>query len=290
MKSPTNFKDLFHYYTDLGVHKGSALKKQSSGRPHKMTLEKLALALGYKSPSSLSMLATGQRLPSKELLEKLMTLWKLPAQQKKVLRLQLEIDKKNQKGKDTLKLLSDLKKADPQAHFTTLNMDVFESIKDWHYYAIQYFAGAPSFSEDPEELSRLLRRKVSPAKVKKALAHLEKIGTLKRNPITQKLERTLEATETTHDIPSAAIRHHHKGMIGLALDAIDEQSVENRSLSALTFRVDPKSIPEIKKRIFEFTKLICDSYANDSADILYQMNLQLFELTQLSAKDKESKS
>lgn len=232
------------------------------------------------------MIATGVRLPSKELLEKLMDLWKLSAKDKKVLRIQLEIEKRQKKDKDTLKLLNDLKKIDPESKYMQINLDVFESVKDWHYYALKNFVGAPSFSENSEELSRIFRRKISTAKIKKALQTMQKLKLIERNPITNELQKSHGPTETTHDIPSEAIRKHHIGMIKLAVDSIDEQSVENRALNSLTLRFDKRRMPEIKRRLLGFVKQINTEFYDSAQDPVYQLNLQFFELTKLDTDSK----
>ena len=41
----------------------------------KITLNEIAQELGYKSPSSLSMIAKGDRLPSKKILNRLLLMW-----------------------------------------------------------------------------------------------------------------------------------------------------------------------------------------------------------------------
>lgn len=235
------------------------------------------------------MIATGVRLPSKDLLEKLMDLWKLSAKEKKIVRLQLEIEKRQKKGKDTLKLLADLKKIDPESKYTQINLDVFESVKDWHYYAIKNFVGAPGFSEDAEELSRIFRRKISPSKIKKALEKMQNLKLIERDQKTKKLQKAHGPTETTHEIPSEAIRRHHKGMITLALEAIDEQSVENRALNSLTLRIDKRKLPEIKKKLLEFVKQMNHEYFDDTQDPVYQLNLQLFELTHIDSTEDEDR-
>ncbi len=283
MNNLTNFQDVFRYYVQLNADSDDNAKKN---------LDEISKELGYRSASSLSMLATGKRLPSKKLLEQLMKLWKISPLQKKILRLQVEIDRKNKKGKDTLQLLTELKKADPEAKYTGINFDAFESVKEWYFLAIQNFVGAPDFTEDTNELSRLFRRKVSPAKIRDALAKLQKLGLIKRNPKTKKLEKSFEQVETTHDIPSEAIRTHHKGMIQLALQAIDEQSIEERMLNSLTFRVAKSDVPEIKKQILNFAKKINERYSNENSNHIYQLNSQLFELTDsdcLNKKEQDQK-
>lgn len=283
MKKLTQFKDIFRHYTEQDTQAGSDRSQ--------LTLEELSHALGYKSPSSLSMIATGVRLPSTELLEKLMALWNLSVKDKKVLRIQLEIEKRQKKNKDTLKLLGELQKLDPNSKYMKINLDVFESVKDWHYYALKNFVGAPSFSEDPEELSRNFRRKISPAKIKKALQTMQKLKLIERNAETRQLQKTHGPTETTHDIPSEAIRKHHMGMIKLALESVDEQSVENRALNSLTLRVDKNRMPEIKRRLLNFIKQINSEFYDATQDPVYQLNLQFFELTKLDSdsKNKERK-
>jgi len=260
------FKDYFEFQ----------LKERAVDRPgrKKITLHYLANKLGYNSPSSLSMIANGTRLPSQTLLEALMDEWKLNSTERERLRLKVEIEKRARKGKDSFKLMTKLNQITP---YHQIDLKQYNLVRDWYVMVIKILAGCPGFSEDPNVISQKLRKKVSPTQAAKALEVLLETGMLIRDPDTQKIKPAVGYTETSHDIPSEAIIEHHKGMIERSLEALQEQSVSQRQFNSLSLQFDPESLPRAKKKILDFVKQFNQEFSSDHADQVYQLNVQLFE-------------
>lgn len=240
----------------------------------RQTLQDLAKKLGYNSPSSLSMVANGTRLPSHSLLEALFDEWNISAAERERIRLKVEIEKRAKKGKDSFKLLSRLNQITP---YHKIDLKKFHLIRDWYVMVIKILAGCPDFSEDPQTISQKLRKKISPTQAAKALELLLESGLLIRDPATQKIKLGAESTETTHDIPSEAIVEHHYGMIQRSLEALHEQSVEQRHFNALSLQFDPADLPRAKQKVLEFIKQFNQEFSSDHSNQVYQLNVQLFE-------------
>jgi uncharacterized protein (TIGR02147 family) len=277
-----NFKDFFEYNLKKNNRDSEGAKI--------FTLNDLSKKLGYNSPSLLSMISKGKRLPSNEILEMLFDMWKIDNSQREIIRLRLEIEKKTKKNKPTIKLVEKLSKLDKKSQFKPIDLDTFNSIKEWHNLVLQMMVSTPDFKEDYTLISHQLRRKVTPAQVRKGFETLVKVGMLKRNPKTGELEEKTDGSkETTHDIPSEAIREHHKGMISRALDSVDEQSVEERHLNSLTLKFDQKKKAEAKAAILNFVKEFNSQFYDDNSNDIHQLNIQFFEHTnntqKLSNKD-----
>lgn len=247
-----SFKDFFEYN----------LKKREE-----LTLNELAKKLGYNSPSLLSMIATGKRLPSSEILENLFNEWKIDSSLRDIIRLRLEIEKKSKKQRPTGNLVEKLARLDKKSVFKTIDLDTFTTIKEWHYLVLQQLMSGKNAEKNPAILSHRLRKKVSPAQIKKALTTLEKIN-LKG------------ASETTHDIPSEAIREHHRGMLLRGLEALDEQSVYDRHFNSLTLKFNSTRKTEAKAAILNFVREFNKAFYDDHSENIHQLNIQFFEHTQ----------
>jgi len=260
-----SFKDFFEYN----------LKKRDE-----ITLNELAKKLGYNSPSLLSMIATGKRLPSSEILENLFNEWKIDSGLREIIRLRLEIEKKAKKQRPTGNLVEKLARLDKKSVFKTIDLDTFTIIKEWHHIVLQQLISSSSFFEDPILLSQRLRKKVTPAQIIKALSTLEKAGLVSRDQSTGKLSLSnSETKETTHEIPSEAIREHHRGMISRALEALEEQNVEDRHFNSLTLKFHHSKKAEAKNAILNFIREFNQNYSDDSSDNIHQLNIQFFEHT-----------
>ncbi len=274
----SNFKDFFEYNLKKNNRDSEGTKI--------FTLNDLSKKLGYRSPSLLSMIATGKRLPSNEILEVLFDEWKIDQNQREIVRIRLEIEKRIKKNKPTMNLVEKLSKIDKKSKFQTIDIDSFNSIKDWHNLVLQTMVGTPAFKEDYTQLSYILKRKVTPAQIRKGVETLLKVGLLKRNAKTGELERNEgdHSNETTHDIPSEAIREHHRGMINRALETIDGESVQDRHLNSLTLKFNQENKAEAKAFILNFVKEFNDKFHDNNSSDIHQLNVQFFGHTHYSEK------
>lgn len=265
-----NFKDFFEY--NLKKHNRDAEGTKL------FTLLEFSKKLGYNSPSLISMIANGKRLPSNDILEMLFDEWRIDSHQREVIRVRLDIEKKTLKNKPTLNLVEKLQKLDRKSKFKPIDLDTFNAIKEWHNIVIQMMVSTPGFTEDYTLISHQLKRKVTPAQVRKGIETLVKVGLLKRNSKTQELEsRTADSSsETTHDIPSEAIREHHRGMINRALESIEEQSIDERHLNSLTLKFNQETMPEAKAAILAFVKSFNEKFHSDKSNNIHQLNIQFF--------------
>ena len=265
-------------------------------KPKKITLNDIAQQLGYKSPSSLSMIAKGDRLPSKKILEQLFSYWKTPIEEQRSIAALVRIENKLSKGKKVLAELNDIKKHNSRIEFSRIPLEKLELIKDWYHFVIFDLIAVPKFTDHSiENFYRSLNKKVTTVQIKKALCNLEKLNFIEKiknsTPSqTSKYKRLTDTISTPEGIPSEALRTHHRGMIHQGLDAIDEQAVENRQLSGLTFQIKSEKVTDIKKEIQNFFSEIYEKYNDVAGEEIYQMNLQLFSHTpQKPTKQKRAK-
>lgn len=270
------FKDFFEYNLKKNNHSAEGVKI--------FTLADLAKKLGYNSPSLLSMMAKGKRLPSIDFLELLFDEWKIENNQREIIRLKLDIEKKTKKNKPTINLIEKLTRLDKKSQFKFIDLNTFNSIKEWHHLVLQMLVSTPDFKEDYSWISQQLRKKITPSQVRKSFETLVKIGMLKRNSRTGELEHSGSdsSAETTHDIPSEAIREHHRGMISRALEAIDEQTIDQRHFNSLTIKFNIHKGSEAKAAILNFIKEFNEQFFDEQANSIHQLNIQFFEHTNSS--------
>ncbi len=269
-----SFKDFFEYN----------LKEGSMDRNGKkvLTLQELAEKLGYNSASTLSMVAKGARLPSNSLLEALFQEWKTSATERERIRLNVEIERREKKGKPVFNLATRFNSLTP---YHKIDLTGFKLIRDWYVMVIKLLASGRTFEEDPIAISRRLRKKITPKQATQALELLEETGLLKRDRRTGRLKPATENTETTHEITSEAIRANHHGMLNRAIEAIEEQSTEQRQFNSLALQFESENLPAAKKRILEFVKKFNEDFGSETADQVYQLNIQFFEHTDQGNKN-----
>ena len=262
------FKDFFNFY--LSQRSTNTVGKKSK------TLNELALEMGYNSPATISMIATGERLPSKQFLQKLFIHWKVPSLERQRIALQIELEKLKLKGKTNLDLLDKYSKITP---YHKINLNQHKIISDWYILVLKVLISTEQFNENPQWIYKKLRKKVSLSQINKAIELLIENKIIYRDEATQKLKVNYKKTETTHDVPSEAIRSHHRGMMNTAIEAIEEQDLLQRQYNAVTLQFDKSKIAEAKETVLQFVKEFNEKFQNEKSNDLYQLNVQLFELT-----------
>lgn len=241
-------------------------------------LKTWAKRLGYKSPSSLTMVMKGQRQPSLEMINALSEDLKMNMKEKQYFMLLVQLEKAKSKNKDTKEILEKISSLNPKETAISLSLKEFNAISDWYFLAIKQLISMPSFVEDEEWIHQKLRKKVPIIQIKSALETMLDTKTIGRNE-NGRLVVLKEGLITTNDVPSSAIKRHHFGMINRALESIEEQDVNERQITSVTMKVKEEDIIKAKKYIFEFIKEFNERFSTSEADNLYQLNTQFFSHT-----------
>ncbi|MCH2535449.1 MAG: TIGR02147 family protein [Bdellovibrionales bacterium] len=279
---------IFNFDNYLDFLKVVAQPKEAA-ESSKLTLEDWAKKLGYRSPSSLSMVLKGQRLPSQDMLQAISEDLQLNQFEVQYLELLVKLEKQKRRNKDITKTLEKIYALNTQKQNSFyVSHAHFSYISDWYHFAIKQLVSSPNFQEDADWISKRLRKKVSPAKVKEAIDNLIKLGVLYRDT-NNKLASTGKGIEVPNaDVASAALRNHHKGMIQRALESIDEQNINERYLNAITLQVDPEQQAQAKEFITQFLREFAKQFSANSSNQVNQLNVQFFQHTNKEDQEPEA--
>ena len=274
------FKDYKDFLKTVGLPHG---KYSHSSQ----TLQKWAQRLGYRSPSSLTMILNGQRFPSRDMIKSLARDLDLSQKELEYFELLIDLAKAKSKDKNTEKISSRLNQLSGNRNTHQVSLDQFRYISEWYFAAIKQLISAPNFVEDAEWIRTKLRKKLTPGQVRYAIQVMLDLGVIERDEqgkliVSQKPWRTPK-----EDISSAAIRKHHAGMINLSMDAIEEQKVSDRQLSCLTFRFNPEKMPEAKEFLLKMLEEFDQRFFDGNSDEVYQLNMQLFGLTRKALENEK---
>jgi uncharacterized protein (TIGR02147 family) len=161
-----------------------------------------------------------------------------------------------------------------------LSTSAFRVIADWYHLAILELLLTKDYArvESKNVIAWISSRLgLSTIQVKNSLRHLEKLELvefLKGKPM-----RTEGTLKTGDQIPSSAIRSHHKQYLEKAVDAIDEQSIEECDFSGVIIPADSSKIPQAKKAIQEFRMKMNRILKGERADEVYRVSIGLFRVS-----------
>ncbi len=162
-----------------------------------------------------------------------------------------------------------------QTNFKPLAEDVFNAVADWHYFAILELTVLKGFKSDLLWISKKL--KIPLVEVKMAIECLLRMGLL------TKVNGTFVKTEKNYifeNVPSKAIRKHHRDTLGLAHKALEEQDVDQREFFTVVFPMDPIKLKEVKRKIRAFSEEMTTEMQNSEPKSVYKLAIQFFRLDQ----------
>ena len=152
----------------------------------------------------------------------------------------------------------------------------FSLISNWLNMAILALSEVKGFSITEESAFEMFGHRVRKSEIIEALELLENEGLLKH----QEAEYipVYQAVVSDNDITDAGIQAYHRGACNLAIDAIEEQNVEQREFQSFCLSVSEDKIPVAKELIRKFRDELCQ-LVGGQGDQVYKTNIQFFQLS-----------
>lgn len=162
----------------------------------------------------------------------------------------------------------------------TLEEGQYEYYRNWYYVALRELINVDDFGGDPRELARRLRPAIRPDQAKRALEALLRMGLVAKDA-EGRLVLTESMVTSGEAIGSMLVDNFHTAMGELALRAIQEIEPVDRGFSALTLSLSREGLRSIEAALARFRRQVLEIARRDgAADGVYQMNFQVFPLTQ----------
>lgn len=157
-----------------------------------------------------------------------------------------------------------------------LNLELFEIVSDWHYFAIYELIKAQPKKSFSKWIAKRLGLSLLNTKI--AISKLEQANFIRKNSLGYYEACSEQGIYAGNDIPHVAIKNHHRQVSRKAIEAVD-LPVDEREFQSIQFGFDRKQIKKAQQKIRSFINEFESEFATKRADDIYQMNLQLFSLT-----------
>ena len=159
----------------------------------------------------------------------------------------------------------------------------------WYHSVVRAVVGYCRIKKDRidhEQIGRMIRPHLSAVRVKESFRLLEKLDLIGVDKEGYYVLRDPVIT-TGDDIRSVQVANFQKDTMKLALKALENCPAELRDISTLTLHISAAGFAEIRDRVRAFRKEIIAVASRDIGDDrVYQLNLQLFPLTQIQDEMK----
>lgn len=171
---------------------------------------------------------------------------------------------------------------------TGLTKDQYEYYRYRYFVIIREMVALEEFVEDPAWIAARVNPAIRQHEAAHAVGALLRMGLLKRNA-DGKLEQADVSIASPAEMESLALFNFQRDMLNQAKDAMVKIDASLRDITSLTIPLPLTMVDEIKKKITVFREQIID-YVNKSAksfDEVYQLNLQLFPVTQKKVNEPD---
>lgn len=171
----------------------------------------------------------------------------------------------------------------PALSYDALDMKNFSLISEAAYFAMLSLAKKSGVRNDPEFLASRLCVPVQKARA--IVATLLELGMIEERK--GKLLRTGRRLSTSDGIASAAIRRAHFEDCELARRSLEQDSIEQRDFSSITFRLDPAALKQIAEIVRQAQDRVLDLSEAADGEEVYRLSVHVFPLTNVSQKEKK---
>lgn len=235
-------------------------------------------SLGLKTTSSITKIIQGQREPGPDVTEKMIRYFRFNEKQAQYFRDLIRLQKIKNDPRLSVLLMEKIGKDFPNSSLRLMDDKSFLIISNWYYLALRELCRMTGFSEDPEWISQQFIFKVTAREISSALRVLIDMGMLKRDS-KNRLQIVEGRLDTNNDIASEGIKRYHEQMLDHAKSALRRVSIEDREITSTSLLMSSKQMATAKELIREFKQKFERLMENESGDQVYQIQIQLFPLT-----------
>jgi uncharacterized protein (TIGR02147 family) len=168
----------------------------------------------------------------------------------------------------------------------TLSADAYAYFSEWYNPVLRELAPMNPGAK-PMELSKLCYPEISATEIRKTLDFLIQMGLLKKHD-EYHYEQTEKVVMGVAGMVPPAMRPMHRQMAKLAMDAIDNVPVEDRSFAGATMGISRDTYRRIACEAEKFRqKVVAIASEDKHGEQVYRLNLQLFPLTRRQEENHE---
>jgi uncharacterized protein (TIGR02147 family) len=268
-------KNLIFHFSNIKDFLNEILANKKVKNP-KFSIRTWAKRLGQTSPSLLVNVLKGNRKVSVEFGNRIADSIELTETERRYFNILILQNLSSSPAEHQLynELLEHLR---PDPNVLDLKLEDFKYISDWHHLALLEMLSLKNFKEDPKFLAKRLGDKISPEKVAHSLQLLRAVGLI--NLTQNQIVRAPGNMVLKDNVPSEAIRSHHKQLMQRAIEALSEQSLDERDFRSSKFAIRYENYQKAVEIIKEFHKKMQKISTRTDGDDVYAFNTQFFKLT-----------
>jgi uncharacterized protein (TIGR02147 family) len=231
---------------------------------------------GIKSPGHLMLILSGKANVSTDLAQRLCAAMDLNKRESGFFLGLVEFNQaqSHDEKKDALEKMLSLEKTPVRL----VSADQYKYYQTWYHSAIRALVEFVDVKDDYDHLAGMVEPPITPPQARRSVALMLKLGLITRDE--NGFLRPAEAgVDTGVQGGSTAIVNYGLSTIDLARRAVRDMPAEERKFSWVTVGVSAKGYGAILDKIRKFRADVAEIAAADSAERVYQVNMQVFPLS-----------
>ncbi|MGE3611819.1 MAG: DUF4423 domain-containing protein [Bacteriovoracaceae bacterium] len=228
----------------------------------------------------LSLIINGKRIPSLIIAEQLVNNLNVSQEERKAF---IDSVVKAQRGRKLQRVSKSIKKYKftledhSSLKFKKLEEDYYQTVSDWHHFTILEMTQLKDFKSSHKWIAGQLG--LTEIDVKLAIERLLNLGLLKMNE-----EGEYQATDAQRRLDqmytatSHARREKQKQIRNKAIESIENDPIDKRSMTSMTMCIDVELVAEAKKLIADFNESMCKLLESGKKEKVYALEVSLFPL------------
>ncbi len=158
-----------------------------------------------------------------------------------------------------------------------LDVDTFAVISDWYHFAILSLLELPNSKLDSRWIAKSLG--ISSVEARLAIERLKRLKMISEK--NGKWKQTTKSLKIDSTQSTAATRKFQKQILEKAIESMENDPIEKRDHTSITFTMDSKSVSYAKERIRQFRRELCAELESiGTPNSVFTISVQLFSMNQ----------
>lgn len=266
---------------------------ETRGNLRPFSYSDFSAAANIKSPNYLKLIIEGKRNLSKEMCQKFSRALRFSRSQTKEFSLLVNYcqEKDPMQRNRSLKELSEYR-AKKLMDEGKINQETWDQVSSWLVWVLYAMVDQRQVEFKPAKLRKLLRGQVNEAQITQSMDKLVKSGDIVIDPDTLIAKRTSKTMSGLEDVPAELVRKIQSELIYLGLESLHKYGPQEREVSGFTMAMTEKEYEwvrfELRKLRKHIQKEISMKREEEAGDRVYQVNIQLFPVTDQVGESNET--
>lgn len=225
-------------------------------------------------PSAVSEILTGKRLPSPKMAQKIVSSLQLSPEDSNRFIQSLALAHQQ---RSSMRPVSFQKKSlQPPKE---LSIEMFRVIAEWYHSAILELTFVEGFQSNYRWIASQLG--LTQIEVKLAVSRLFKLGLLVNQDGTW-IKSEAQVTTADKHMTNVGLQKMQKQCLEKAILSLQEDPIENRSMTTMTMAIDPERLTQAKEKIKKFNRELCAFLESGNQKKVYNLTIGLYPIQKRS--------